>query len=195
MADKPIETDAARSSSSSQSLPVEDHPELIFGLVGPIGVDLESVTECLSNALADVGYKACTIRITELMKEVPVGLPLDAAGYIDSFKQRIDYANKVCEVLGRKDALAIMAISAIREFRLEATNNVDEPKSRQAYIIRQFKRPEEVKLLRSVYGNSLFKFRRTPHKPIGLEELQQKSVSLRRISSRLTKLKMPPIPS
>lgn len=152
MTDQSIPTERASSPTKAVSLPVEDHPELIFGLVGPIGVDLESVTECLSNALAEVGYKACTIRITELMKEVPLALPLDASGYIDSFKQRIDYANKVCEVLGRKDALAIMAISAIREFRLEATKNVDEPKPKQAYIIRQFKRPEEVKLLRSVYG-------------------------------------------
>ncbi|CAN7310674.1 anti-phage dCTP deaminase [Bradyrhizobium sp. LjRoot220] len=134
------------------SLPIEEHPELIFGLVGPIGVDLESVTECLSNALADVGYDSKTIRITELMKEVGLGLPLDAAGYIDSYRQRIDYANKVREVLKRNDALAILAISAIREFRFEATGNIDEPKPKQAYIIRQFKRPEEVKLLRSVYG-------------------------------------------
>ena len=137
---------------SAPSLPIQEYPELVFGLVGPIGVDLESVAECLSYALADVGYESKTIRITELMKEVPVGLPLDASGYIDSYRQRIDYANKVREILKRNDALAILAISAIREFRFEATGNAEEPKPRQAYIIRQFKRPEEVKLLRSVYG-------------------------------------------
>jgi deoxycytidylate deaminase len=142
----------ASSKGSPSSLPIQEHPELVFGLVGPIGVDLESVADCLSAALLDVGYDVKTIRITELMKEVQVGLPLDASGYIDSYRQRIDYANKVRELLKRNDALAILAISAIREFRFEATGNVDEPKSKQAYIIRQFKRPEEVKLLRSVYG-------------------------------------------
>jgi hypothetical protein len=142
----------AGSKPSTASLPVEEYPELVFGLVGPIGVDLESVTDCLSKALDDVGYESKTIRITELMKEVPLGLPLDATGYIDSYRQRINYANKVRQVLKRNDALAILAISAIREFRLEATGSTDDPKSKQAYIIRQFKRPEEVSLLRSVYG-------------------------------------------
>jgi len=140
------------SKGSSSTLPIEEHPELVFALVGPIGVDLESLTECLADALADVGYDSRTVRITELMNEVPVGLPLDASGYIDSYRQRIEYANKVREALKRNDALAILAISAIREFRFQATGNVDEPKPRQAYIIRQLKRPEEVKLLRSVYG-------------------------------------------
>ncbi len=137
---------------SSNELPFDDHPELVFGLVGPIGVDLESVTESLTEALKDVAYEAQTLRITELMREVDVGLPLDATGYVESFQQRIAYANKVREQLGRNDALAILAISAIREFRVKNGGSVEEPRSKQAYIIRQFKRPEEVKLLRAVYG-------------------------------------------
>jgi deoxycytidylate deaminase len=140
------------SSNEDDGLPFDDHPELIFGLVGPIGVDLESVTEALADALKEVGYQTCNLRITELMREVKVGLPLDDTGYVESFKQRIAYANKVCERLRRNDALAILAISAIREFRVRAGGNVEEPISRQAYIIRQFKRPEEIKLLRAVYG-------------------------------------------
>lgn len=140
------------SSKATLTLPVEDYPELVFGLVGPIGVDLESVTDCLESALSEAGYDALTIRITDIMKEVDVGLPLDAIGYIDFFKQRIAYANKVREILKRNDALAILAVSAIRQFRQSTIGNVDEPKPKQAYIIRQFKRPEEVKLLRSVYG-------------------------------------------
>ena len=99
-----------------------------------------------------MAYNAQTLRITELMREVDVGLPLDATGYVKSFQQRIAYANKVREQLGRNDALAILAVSAIREFRVASGSSVEEPISKQAYIIRQFKRPEEVKLLRAVYG-------------------------------------------
>jgi cytidine deaminase len=139
-------------SKASDGLPFDDHPELIFGLVGPIGVDLESVTEVLITALRDFAYEACNIRITNLMREVDVKLPLDAPGYVESFKERIAYANKVRERLDRNDALAILAISAIREFRVGSKGTVEEPRSKQAYIIRQLKRPEEVKLLRAVYG-------------------------------------------
>jgi cytidine deaminase len=147
--DDEINIDAA---PSADSLPFSKNPELIFGLVGPIGVDLELVTVALSEALEDVKYDARVFRITELMEEIPTGLQLGASGYIESFRQRINYANKVREVLTRPDALAILAVSAIRAFRAEAGGNEEEPLSSQAYILRQFKRPEEVKLLRSIYG-------------------------------------------
>jgi len=144
---------APKSESSEQKeLPFSKEPELIFGLVGPIGVDLDYVSNALGDSLSDVGYDARTIKITDLMREVPADLPLDAVGYIDSFKQRIAYANRVRELLGRNDALAILAVSAIRQFRAEQAGSEEEPLPRQAYIIRQLKRPEEVKLLRSVYG-------------------------------------------
>lgn len=149
MADKNSDTTKG---SNPDDLPFDDHPELIFGLVGPIGVDLEAVTDELSEALRTVGYDSQVFRITDLMREVRVGLSLDATGYVESFQQRIAYANKVREQLGRNDALAILAISAIRQFRLASGSSAEQPLSRKAYIIRQFKRPEEIKLMRAVYG-------------------------------------------
>lgn len=140
------------SSNSTDDLPFDDHPELIFGLVGPIGVDLDGVIDDLKEALQAVGYDSQEFRATELMREVRVSLPLDATGYVESFQQRIAYANKVREQLGRNDALAILAISAIRQFRQIACGNPEQPLSQKGYIIRQFKRPEEIKLMRAVYG-------------------------------------------
>jgi cytidine deaminase len=145
------ETQLARVGSVGESLPFEKHPELVFGLVGPIGVDLDNVTKLLTEALADVGYEARTFRITELMQELRTGLPLGAGGYIDSFQERIAYANDLRERFGN-DALAILAVSAIRQFRKEMEGDEEKPLPRRAYILRQFKRPEEIKLLRSVYG-------------------------------------------
>jgi hypothetical protein len=84
---------------SIDALPFDDHPELIFGLVGPIGVDLESVTEALTAALADFDYDTQVFRITDLMREVKVGLPLDATGYVESFQQRIAYPKSYAEEL------------------------------------------------------------------------------------------------
>ena len=142
----------ASKSSKVDDLPFDDHPELIFGLVGPIGVDLEAVTDELREALQRVGYDSQIFRITDLMREVKVGLALDATGYVESFQQRIAYANKVRQQVGRNDALAILAISAIRQFRQATGGSAEQPLSKKAYIIRQFKRPEEIKLMRAVYG-------------------------------------------
>lgn len=142
-------------------------PELIFGLVAPIGVDLDSVTDALTELLREMEYDAILLRLTSLMKEVPTGLSLSATTYVKSYKERIAYANAVCKRLGN-EALAEMAISAIRATRAalwdsrpneeqdgrlcDGANKQETPFPSQAYIIRQFKRPEEIQLMRSVYG-------------------------------------------
>ena len=138
-------------------------PELIFGLVAPIGVDLNLVTEVLGEALDDMKYRAHILRLTKLMQEIKLDFPLDGSPYIKSFKDRIAYANEIREKLG-DEALAALAISAIRSFRDEwhvAAGTKDDPRGKkkeeipvpgQAYIIRQFKRPEEIALMRTVYG-------------------------------------------
>ncbi len=155
-----------------EPLPVSKAPELVFGLVAPIGVDLDLVAEVLSQALKEMNYQAHQFRVTKLMREIPTGLTIAENPYIQSFKDRIAYANEVRRLLG-DEALAALAISAIRSFRAEererrATTHVEPlapidvlssderteeaPLLNQAYIIRQFKRPEEIALLRGVYG-------------------------------------------
>src|SRR5215472_6818909 len=153
-----------------EPLQISKAPELIFGLVAPIGVDLELVAEVLSQSLKEMNYQAHQFRVTKLMREIPTAVTIVETPYIQSFKARISYANEVRRLLG-DDALAALAISAIRSFRseererrqlVETTRPDDAPSGderteeapllNQAYIIRQFKRPEEIALLRSVYG-------------------------------------------
>jgi deoxycytidylate deaminase len=141
-------------------------PELVVGLVAPIGVDLETVTNTLTELLTEMEYRASLFRLTSLMTEVPTGLSLSSESHIASYRSRIAYANAICANLG-EDALAAMAIVAIRESRIHIWQKLSEggglklpsdakaeetPVPSQAYIIRQLKRPEEVRLLRSVYG-------------------------------------------
>ncbi len=145
--------------------------ELIFGLVAPIGVDLNLVCEVLSQTLKEYGYdtetEAEAVRITTLMKQVDIGLPFDAAKYVDQVKFRIAYANKLRAEL-ENDALAVMAVSAIRQFRKKENLKILEAKGEQpvagifyeerfldnrAFVIRQLKRPEEVNTLRRIYGD------------------------------------------
>lgn len=160
-----------------ESLPESPAPELVFGLVAPIGTDLDLLADSLGQALAEVRYEPRTFRLTDLMREVPLKQPLDATAFVESYRQRILYANSLRAKFG-DDVLAALAISAIRSFRgaerraqaaagahleqeaeaeAEADSDADEreqetPIPRQAYILRQLKRPEEIALLRSVYG-------------------------------------------
>lgn len=152
----------------SDGLELTQAPELVFGLVAPIGVDLDLVSEVLGQTLLEMDYEARSVRLTTLMKEVPIGLEIADTPYIKSYKDRIAYANEVRAKLGDA-SLAALAISAIRAYRAEewkrrltpaefvaasvGENPLEEtPLPGQAYIIRQFKRPEEISVLRSVYG-------------------------------------------
>ena len=57
-----------------QPLPINRAPELVFGLVAPIGVDLELVS-ILNVTLREVRYDAHVLRLTTLMRAVGVTLP------------------------------------------------------------------------------------------------------------------------
>jgi cytidine deaminase len=59
-----------------EPLPVSKAPELIFGLVAPIGVDLELVAEVLSQSLKEMNYQAHQFRVTKLMREIPTSLTI-----------------------------------------------------------------------------------------------------------------------
>ena len=57
-----------------------DLPELIFGIAGPIGVDIESICDSLSNALRAVRYKSEVIHLTqEMTKYEPSAKPPEDA--------------------------------------------------------------------------------------------------------------------
>lgn len=140
------------------------HPELIFGLVAPIGVDLTLVETKLRHALVAVGYEPSPIRITELMKQIPVEVAIeDTNDPFRHYASRIEYANSVREKCGSDGALAALAIHRIRKIRHDhhisrgETDDPDKPLSdralsKRAYVIRQFKRKEEIDLMRQVYG-------------------------------------------
>ncbi|MBX9863376.1 MAG: deoxycytidylate deaminase [Hyphomicrobium sp.] len=147
---------------------LESAPELVFGLVAPIGVDLDLITDILKQELLEMGYGSHLLKLTEIMTEIDGEPPIVASAFIKSYEEKIAYANAVRARLG-DDALAALAIGGIRKFRAEewlrrqphsemaqGQDNGKDPREiplpNQAYIIRQLKRPEEVALLRRVYG-------------------------------------------
>ncbi|HTS41476.1 MAG TPA: anti-phage dCTP deaminase [Xanthobacteraceae bacterium] len=145
------------------------YPELIFGLVGPVGVNLDMISEVLSSELHQQSYSASLIRVTSIMRDVPSTIEIIPEPYVESIISRIKYADDICEQLKRQDALAAITISAIRaerdsrnreRARLENREIVDKeaeaPLSAHAFIVRQFKRPGEIQLMRQVYGKLFF---------------------------------------
>lgn len=106
-------------------------PELVFGLVGAVGLDLALVGEHLQRALREVAYSSEIIRLSELLHRVEWSAPLSLESdttrdqYILSHQDR---GNDLRRQTGRSDALALLAVAAIRAIRADgdlATNSSD----------------------------------------------------------------------
>jgi len=134
-------------------------PELIIGLVGAVGTDLDVVTTFLTDALAAVDYQSKpAIRLATLLRELPEyrSLP-DPLGPLDLYIDKLMTAgDEFRQRTGRNDAMAILGIGEIIQQRKEAAIPHGGIIPRRAYILRSLKHPEDTETLRQVYGASFF---------------------------------------
>lgn len=131
--------------------PVE-FPELIVGVSGPAGIKVEAICEQIKECLHRVNYRSELIKLTDEMIRHESG-PLNEVG--DDLFSQINFKMDRANNLRAKFDNAVMSrigIQAIREIRKASTTSVDKPVASIAYIIRQLKLPEEVQLLRRIYG-------------------------------------------
>ncbi|WP_406735906.1 anti-phage dCTP deaminase [Thioclava sp. GXIMD4215] len=133
-------------------------PELIFGLVGPLGSDIDAVQDALKRELQKVEYNVVDIHLT---KDVVNVIPALKGMPTSTYQQKIDLMNDLARFSQKNDFLARVAIMMIATHR----NRINAVRSREtgedyskeqaektAFIIRQLKRPAEIALLNKVYG-------------------------------------------
>ena len=139
--------------------------ELFIGLIGPIGTDLDDVIKHITSILKSFQYNVKTINLIGLLEVYPVYKKEFKKKGIERYLGRINAGNDFRKKLDRNEALALLGIADIRKFRLE-NNSKDKkvkeedqektPLNRYAYILKSLKRPEEVELLREIYGESFY---------------------------------------
>jgi deoxycytidylate deaminase len=128
--------------------------ELFFGLVGPVGTDLDQVSAILKSSLRTVGFNTEIISLSDLLHQV------------DKFKKKLVFKNEyeritrhmnagnlLRQTLEMGDALALMAVRVVLMKRIKKTNN-EKPFPRTAFIFKSLKHPDEAKTLRLIYGKS-----------------------------------------
>ncbi len=121
--------------------------ELIFGLVAPLGSDLDFVGGELSRALAKYGYQTKSISISQFLHERCNVWSGEVSPYRDKYiEDHQNAGNAFREDMKRADAAALGAIAAIRQQRTSKLG-------RMAFVVRQFKTKAEVQLFRSIYGD------------------------------------------
>lgn len=132
---------------------LESFPEIVIGIAGPIGVDMDGITESIEAALDDVNYKSRTIKLTSAMLGHEIASRFDeGTDFCSQMDFKINYADALCEENNDLAFLAKVAVKAIVEIRKAEAGGQNAPSASVAYIVRQFKRPEEIKLMRRIYG-------------------------------------------
>lgn len=133
-------------------------PEIVFGLVGAVGTNLDAIVRFLSEALDEVSYSCETIQLSKLMHALPDSAwrDLPESPEYDRYDKHMTAGDEFRKRMDRGDALAMLAVGAIREARQQKGSGPDRPLARQAYILRSLKHPSEVKSLRTIYGPSFF---------------------------------------
>lgn len=148
----------------TESFPQITHPELVIGIAGPIGIDIDEITRAIDEALSSLRYQVFPVRITAEIAAESSDVPLSSASDFGSeITYKMSHSSAVCRKYGSPDTLMRFAMRAIRkhrsrEFLRSGRELVGNEKPEEivipatAYVIRQLKRPEEVELLRRVYG-------------------------------------------
>src|SRR5712692_7450272 len=96
-----------------------DGPELVIGLVGAVGTDLPAVSNALSEALADVGYRSTAIGLSGLLQGIArYRTRLTRARFEDErINRHMDAGNDFRKRLGQGDALAVLSLGRVRRER------------------------------------------------------------------------------
>ncbi|HWO24834.1 MAG TPA: anti-phage dCTP deaminase [Kofleriaceae bacterium] len=127
--------------------------ELVFGLVAPVGADLDVLEADLSNQLRQYGYTPISIRLSKLLKGVrELDVELKDAPEFDRLMSHMDGGNRLRAQAGSGEVLALWAMAEIKNQRV--TGN--PVRRRTAHILRSIKHPDEARALRAVYGPGFF---------------------------------------
>jgi deoxycytidylate deaminase len=133
-------------------------PEMVFGFVAPIGADLHPAVQAFRDYFGGRGYQVIEIKVTGIFSLLEKYIvPKRELVHIIPLKERyesyIAYGNQLRDKFG--DAiLATTTIRRVMDKRLKARTK--EEFSKVVYLLHQFKRKEEIDLLRVVYGRLFF---------------------------------------
>ncbi|MCD4812729.1 cytidine deaminase [bacterium] len=126
--------------------------EIFLGLVAPVGVDLDYICTLLKDYLNKYGYKTHLIKLSQLIQNIPKFNPkISKSSEYTRINTSMTAGNEIRQQTKQADILARYSIIKIQEIR-----KVPQPKQNQVYIFKSLKHPEEIQLLRTVYGKGFF---------------------------------------
>lgn len=128
-----------------------EESELVIGLVGPVGADMDAVVQVLERRCQVYGFEPNTIRLSNLLSSLELETELAEQPAFERYSSYMNAGNEARESAQRGDFLALAAAYQIAGLRED-----NQPMSRHIHLLRSLKHPEEAEALRAIYGNGFF---------------------------------------
>lgn len=133
----------------------DDSPEVVIGLVGAIGTNLDQIKVTINEMFKTYSYDVMDIRISsEIIKKFRP-TEISEENYIN-INNLMTSGNELREKSKNNAILSMAAAAIISSHRDKENSGLPKPKSRKAYIIHSLKHPDEVNLLRDIYTNGFY---------------------------------------
>lgn len=128
-------------------------PEIVIGLVGALGAPLKRVESLFDELLKPFDYTTRRVHLSDFLDAYawPTPHPDASVAVAERYALLMDRGNALRGILGRGDALAMHAAAHVSS---ERPKNRPRSIPNVAYVLRQLKHPDEVRLLRQVYGDA-----------------------------------------
>lgn len=123
--------------------------EVFFGIVAPIGTDLESVQEAIVSCLKDYSYEANVIKLSRFLPNSTKQIYKDQ---FHRYSTLMDRGNNLRHDSKKNHVMSLYAIAHLAQLRRTNGSNF----SGTAHIFTSLKHQEESKLLRKTYAGAYF---------------------------------------
>lgn len=131
--------------------------ELIIGLVGAAGTDLNDVYYIIEKRMKAFNYQTHKIRISSDILEKIGSIPPYNSEY-ERLLSSMEEGNRLRRESGDNSFLALCASAKINEIRTNNFGGIGNlgPLKRNCFIIQSLKHPEEVQRLKNIYSSAFF---------------------------------------
>ena len=132
--------------------PQPERHDLVIGFVGAIGTAWDPILRAFEKSLRRFDYDTKTVHVAGLLDDLEYKPwdPLPGRDSREYYEKRMNAGDKFRRMTGVGASMGALAVREIAKHRAERTNG-GQP---VAYLLRSFKHPDEVKLLRRVYGEA-----------------------------------------
>ena len=152
--------DTSSSNTTNEKIENTQTEELIIGICYPIGSDNISVIEAIKKRLEEYSYDVEIIKISNYIKEFydkDINILEKKTEAYSKLMHKIKGGDSLREEYNDNSILAELAINKIRVSRDEKDTTKIKSR-RKCFIIDSLKNFEELKLLRSIYGDIFYLF-------------------------------------